>query len=70
MSLLPRGTWYCSICWGGLYFWNVDTGELQEVISGIGGYGLTTSPDGLIVGANVNESYHFWDMQNGIKVMI
>ncbi len=49
---------------GGLYFWNMDTKQLREVISGLGGTGLTTSPNGQILVAAVGDYYRFWDMQN------
>ena len=53
---------------GGLYFWNVDNYQLQEILAGVGGKILTVSASGQIVGASIDDSLQFWDIQNTEKI--
>ena len=53
---------------GGLYFWNVNNYQLQEILAGVGGKILTVSASGQIVGASIDDSLQFWDIQNTEKI--
>ncbi len=54
---------------GGLFFWDIDNQQLQEVITGIGGTLLIASPNGQVLAVSVDDSYHFWDIQNAVEVL-
>ncbi len=62
-------TWQEGYRPGGLYFWDVDNQQLQEVLTGTLGELLTTSPGGQFVAMSIDGYLRVWDMQNEVEIL-
>jgi WD40 repeat protein len=54
---------------GGLYFWNMDSQELQEGITGEWGETVATSPNGRFVAAFIDGKIWVWDVDSEAEVL-
>ena len=55
---------------GALYFWDMDSQELQEILTGTFGDMIAISPNGQLLIVEIDGQLRGWDIQNGRELFI